>query len=65
MKQELSKMSNTQLRQYLSEHRQDEKAFSQALEILISRKKSPFEYPPVSQMNYQEVEQMLQAKLKN
>ena len=35
-----SKMSNTQLLQYLSEHRQNEKAFSQALEILISRKKS-------------------------
>jgi hypothetical protein len=63
MKQQLSDMNNTELRQYLSEHRHDEEAFSQALEILLDRKKNLFKYPPPSQMNYQEIENIFKAGL--
>jgi len=63
MNHELSKMSNQELRQYLSAHRQDENAFSQALEILISRKKDAIKYPPISETNYQELEDIFRNKL--
>ncbi|GBF82358.1 DUF6887 family protein [Aphanothece sacrum] len=63
MKKQLSDMNNTELRQYLSEHRHDEEAFSQALEILLDRKKNLFKYPPPSQMNYQEIENIFKAGL--
>ena len=63
MKKQLSDMNNIELRQYLSEHRHDEEAFSQALEILLDRKKNLFKYPPPSEMNYQEVEDIFKAKL--
>ena len=63
MKKQLSDMNNTELRQYLSEHRHDEEAFSQALEILLSRKKNLLKYPPPSDMNYQEIEDIFKKKL--
>ncbi len=63
MNQELSKMSAQQLRQYLSAHRKDEDAFSEALEILISRKKDAVKYPPISQSNYQELQEIFKSKL--
>ena len=63
MNKQFSDMNNTELRQYLSENRHDEEAFSQALEILLSRKKALFKYPPPSQMNYQEIEAIFKAKL--
>ncbi|ACK71879.1 conserved hypothetical protein [Gloeothece citriformis PCC 7424] len=63
MNKELSNMNNKELRQYLSEHRHDEEAFSQALEILLSRKKDLLKYPPPSQMDYQEIEAIFKASL--
>ncbi len=63
MNQELLKMNNQQLRQYLSAHRQDEDAFSEALEILISRKKNAVKYPPISESNYQELQEIFKSKL--
>jgi hypothetical protein len=42
MNKPLSDMNNTELRQYLSQNRHDEQAFSQALEILLDRKKNLF-----------------------
>ncbi|MEM8778964.1 MAG: hypothetical protein AAGF26_08850 [Cyanobacteria bacterium P01_G01_bin.49] len=63
MKKQLSDMDKRELRQYLSEHRHDEEAFSQALEILLSRKKNLFKYPPPSEMNYQEIEDIFKKKL--
>ena len=57
-------MNNTELRQYLSQNRNDEDKFSQALEILISRKKDQFKYPPPSEMDKQEIEAIFKAKLK-
>lgn len=63
MNQELLKMSNQQLRQYLSAHRQDEDAFSQALEVLINRKKDAVKYPPISETNYQELQEIFKSKL--
>lgn len=38
MTQDLSQMTNTELRKYLSEHRNDEKAFRAALEVLMNRR---------------------------
>ncbi len=38
MMQNLSEMTTTQLKQYLSEHRNDEESFRAALQILISRR---------------------------
>jgi hypothetical protein len=63
MNEQLEAMTDKQLRQYLSTHRDDENAFSQALEILMNRKKNPFQYPPVSQVNYQEFENIFKTKL--
>ncbi len=63
MNQELFKMSDQQLRQYLSAHRQDESAFSQALEVLMIRKKDAVKYPPISETNYQELQEMFKSKL--
>ena len=56
-------MNNTELRQYLSQNRHDEQAFSQALEILLDRKKNLFKYPPPSQMNYQEIEDIFKKEI--
>ncbi|NEQ65294.1 MAG: hypothetical protein F6K21_07320 [Symploca sp. SIO2D2] len=63
MKKSLSQMSNTELLQYLSENRHNEEAFSQALELLMSRKKANFKYPPPSEMDTEKIEAILQAKL--
>lgn len=63
MKKSLSQMNNTELRQYLSENRNDEKKFSQALELLMSRKTENFKYPPASEMDREEIEAIFQAKL--
>ncbi len=63
MKKSLSQMTNKELRQYLSENRQDEERFSQALEILMSRKQEKFKYPPPSEMDQDEIKAIFQAKL--
>jgi|688.fasta_scaffold881140_1 hypothetical protein len=63
MNKPLSDMNNTELRQYLSQNRHDEQAFSQALEILLDRKKNLFKYPPPSQMNYQEIEDIFKKEI--
>ena len=56
-------MNNQELRQYLSENCNDEEKFSQALELLMSRKTENFKYPPPSEINREEIEAMFQAKL--
>ena len=56
-------MNKTELRQYLSQNRHDEQAFSQALEILLDRKKNLFKYPPPTQMNYQEIEDIFKKEI--
>lgn len=38
MTQNLHQMTNAELKQYLSEHRNDEEAFRAALQVLISRR---------------------------
>ncbi|MGK7876887.1 MAG: hypothetical protein AB4426_27435 [Xenococcaceae cyanobacterium] len=63
MKKSLSEMTNSELRRYLSEHRNDEEAFSQALEVLLSRKKDGFKYPSPYEMPYEEVEGIFKSKL--
>lgn len=63
MNKPLSEMTNSELRRYLSEHRNDEEAFSQALEVLLNRKKDGFKYPSPYSMPYEEVEAIFKAKL--
>lgn len=63
MKKSLSEMTNSELRQYLSQHRNDEEAFSQGLEVLISRKKDGFKYPSPYSMPYEEVEAIFKSRL--
>ncbi len=63
MKKSLSEMTNSELRQYLSKHRNDEEVFSQALEVLLSRKKDGFKYPNPYSMPYEEVEAIFKSKL--
>lgn len=63
MKKSLSDMNNSELRQYLSKHRNDEEAFSQALEVLLGRKKDGFKYPSPYSMRYEEVEAIFKSKL--
>ncbi|MGK7940918.1 MAG: hypothetical protein AB4062_12375 [Crocosphaera sp.] len=40
MNKPLQEMTNAELRRYLSQNRNDENAFSQALELLMSRKQN-------------------------
>jgi hypothetical protein len=56
-------MTNTELRQYFLENRNDETAFSQALEVLLGRKKYEFNYPPPQNMSYEEVEAIFKKKI--
>ena len=63
MKKLISEMTDSELRQYLSEHRNDEEAFSQALEVLLSRKKDGFKYPYPYSIPYEEVEAIFKSKL--
>ena len=63
MKKSISQMNTKELRQYLSENRNNEEKFSQALKLLISRKKGAFKYPPPSEMNTEEIEAILREKL--
>ena len=63
MKKSLLEMSDTEIRQYLSENRHNEEAFSQALEVLMNRKRDNFKYPPPSEMDAAEIEAIFKAKL--
>jgi hypothetical protein len=63
MNKPLEEMTNTELRRYLSEHRNDEDAFSQALEVLMSRKKNSTKYPSPLSMSYEEVEAIFRNKI--
>ncbi len=67
MMQNLSEMTTTQLKRYLSEHRNDEDAFRAALQILISRRdpnvpRQPYPFDLDDPMS--EVEAILKEKLK-
>lgn len=46
MTDNLHQMTNTQIKQYLSKHRNDEEAFRSALEVLISRRNPNAAYHP-------------------
>ncbi len=64
MKKPLEEMTNSELRRYLSENRNDENAFSQALELLMSRRKNTTKYPSPLSMPYDEVEAIFKNKIK-
>lgn len=57
----LTKLTNVQLKQYISEHRNDQDACSAALSVLISRS-SPANRRPFSE-NLQDLERELNAFL--
>ncbi|MBD2182622.1 DUF6887 family protein [Aerosakkonema funiforme] len=61
----LPQMSNAELKQYLSEHRNDEEAFRAALEVLMSRRNPANLQPyPFDLANPEsEVEAILREKL--
>ncbi|NMG09490.1 hypothetical protein [Brasilonema sp. UFV-L1] len=65
MMQNLNQMSNTELKQYLSEHRNEEEAFRAALQVLMSRRDPATQQPyPFDLDNPQsEVEALLKEKL--
>lgn len=46
MTQNLHQMTNTELKQYISKHRNDEEAFRAALEVLIGRRDPNATYQP-------------------
>lgn len=62
----LSQMTNTELKQYLSEHRNDEEAFRAALEVLMRRRDPANRQPyPFDLANPEsEVEAILREKFK-
>ncbi|MEH2116750.1 DUF6887 family protein [Nostoc sp.] len=45
MMQNLNQMTNTELKRYLSEHRNEEEAFRAALQVLMSRCDSATQHP--------------------
>jgi hypothetical protein len=63
----LSDMTNAELKQYISEHRNDQEAFQSALEVLMSRRNpanlqpSPFKLADP----HQEVEALFRDRLNN
>jgi hypothetical protein len=57
----LSELSQTQLKQYLSEHRNDDEKFSSALQELMSRDPNPTWYPPTG---WEETGRIIQQKIK-
>jgi len=63
----LSQMTNTELKRYLSEHRNDQEAFQAALEVLMSRRNPANRQPsPFDLANPErEVEAIFREKLKN
>jgi hypothetical protein len=64
MNQALEQLSDAELRSFMSEHRNDEEAFSQALQVLMERKKYSFKYPPPQEMSTDEIEAIFRAKLR-
>ena len=46
MTQNLHQMTNTELKQYISKHRNDEEVFRAALEVLMSRRDPNAPYQP-------------------
>ncbi|MEH2145571.1 DUF6887 family protein [Nostoc sp.] len=65
MMQNLNQMTNTELKQYISEHRNEEEAFRAALQVLMSRSDSAIQQPyPFDLDNPEsEVEALLREKL--
>jgi hypothetical protein len=61
----LSEMTNTELKRYISEHRNDSDAFHAAMEVLISRRNPANRQPyPFDLANPEvEVEAILKAKI--
>ena len=55
-------MNNTQLKQYISQHRNDDEEFSQALAILISRR-DPNATRYSGNMTLEEIEKVIKDKL--
>lgn len=67
MTHQLHQMTNAQLKQYISEHRNDEEAFRAALEVLISRRdpNAPYQPYPFDLPNPEsEVQTILAEKLR-
>jgi hypothetical protein len=65
MMQNLSQMTNTELKRYISEHRNDNEAFQSAMEVLMSRRNPANRNPyPFELSNPEtEVEALLKEKL--
>jgi hypothetical protein len=61
----LSEMTNTELKQYISTHRNDSDAFQAAMEVLMSRRNPANRHPyPFDLVNPEvEVEAILKAKI--
>ena len=61
----LSQMTNTELKRYISEHRNDREAFEAAMEVVMSRRNPANRHPyPLELANPEiEVEAILRKKL--
>lgn len=57
----LGNMSKTELKHYLSENRNDDDKFSQALQELMNRDSNPTWYPPT---DWEETGRIIKQKLK-
>ncbi|MBC6477978.1 MAG: hypothetical protein GDA56_09505 [Hormoscilla sp. GM7CHS1pb] len=64
MNQQLTEMNNYELKQYLSAHRNDAEAFSQALQVALSRREDEAKsYPYPYDMSTEEVVAIFREKL--
>ncbi|PSB02578.1 DUF6887 family protein [Merismopedia glauca] len=57
----LKEMSNAELKQYLATHRNDDDAFSEALQELMSRSRDRVRYP--ANLPLEEMEKLIAEKL--
>lgn len=63
MNQKLTEMTSAELKQYLSDHRKDDEAFSEALQVLMERNQPTKRFPPPHTMSPEEVEAIFREKL--
>ncbi|MEM9215386.1 MAG: hypothetical protein AAGD25_13695 [Cyanobacteria bacterium P01_F01_bin.150] len=65
MNQNLVALTNAELKRYISEHRNDSQAFSEAMDVLMSRRNNANRHPyPFDRHNPEaEVEAILRQKL--
>ncbi|MGK7924518.1 MAG: hypothetical protein AB4290_04565 [Spirulina sp.] len=63
MTRDITTLSNSELKEYIKVHRNDDEAFHEALKVLMSRSNGQ-KYPSPVEMSQEEVEAIFREKIK-